>query len=76
MAEHHGSSGELTFADKMDYPEHEKTYGLFLNLVKFGSIWVGAILIGMLVGLITSAGFFAGIIAFLASGLVATYLMK
>ena len=75
MAEHH-TGGELSFADKMDYREHDKTYALFLNLVKFGSIWVVAILIGMLVGLITSAGFFAGILAFLASGLVATYLMK
>jgi hypothetical protein len=75
MAEHHGAS-ELGFADKMDYREHDKTYALFLNLVKFGSIWVAAILIGMLVGLITSAGLFAGIVAFAASGAVATYLMK
>ena len=75
MAEHH-TGGELSFADKMDYREHDKTYALFLNLVKFGSIWVAAILIGMLVGLITSAGLFAGFFAFLISGLVATYLMK
>jgi hypothetical protein len=75
MADHHGS-GELSFADKMDYPEHEKTYGLFLNLVKFGSIWVIAILVGMLVALLTSAGFFSGILAFLAFGAVATFLMK
>jgi hypothetical protein len=75
MAEHHGG-GELGFADKMDYREHDKTYALFLNLVKFGSIWVVAILIGMLVGLITSAGLFAGIIAFAVSGTVATFLMK
>ena len=75
MAEHHGN-GELSFAEKMDYPEHDRTYALFLNLVKFGSIWVVAILIGMLVGLITSAGFFAGILAFLISGIAATYLMK
>ena len=75
LAEHHGNS-ELTFADKMDYPEHEKTFALFINLVKFGSIWVAAILVGMLVGLITSAGFFAGIVAFLVVGIVATYLMK
>ena len=75
MADHHGG-GELSFADKMDYNEHEKTYSLFLKLVKFGSIWVAAILIGMLVGLITSAGFFAGILAFLVSGTVATFALK
>jgi hypothetical protein len=75
MAEHH-TGGELSFADKMDYSEHDRTYALFLKLVKFGSIWVAAILIGMLVGLITSAGVIAGVLAFLICGSLATYLMK
>ena len=76
MSEDHAHAHTVTFADKMDYSEHDRTYERFLLLVKFGSIWVVAILIGMLVGLITSAGLFAGIIAFAVSGTVATFLMK
>jgi hypothetical protein len=29
----------------MDYAEHEKTYGLFLSLLKYGSIFVVLIII-------------------------------
>jgi len=36
----------------MDYQEHERTYGLFLGLVKWGSIGVVALLIGMAIFLI------------------------
>ncbi|ODN68555.1 Bacterial aa3 type cytochrome c oxidase subunit IV [Methylobrevis pamukkalensis] len=43
MAEH-GSA--------MDYAEHEKTYNLFIGLVKWGSIHVIAILILMAIFLV------------------------
>ncbi len=31
----------------MDYPQHAQTYGLFIALVKWGSLAVIAILLGM-----------------------------
>lgn len=74
MAEQHGY--EIGTAAKMDYREHEKTYGLFLNLIKFGTIWIVAILLGMLVGLMASGGFIGGVGTFLVFGLVASYFMR
>ena len=49
---------------EMDYREHEKTYGLFLFLIKWGIIVVLAIVIGMMVGLIMNGGFIGGILSF------------
>jgi hypothetical protein len=74
MSEDHAHP--ITFADKMDYSEHDRTYERFLLLVKFGSIWVAAIVVGMAVGLVSSAGFLAGIFAFLLFGAVVSYFMK
>jgi hypothetical protein len=36
----------------MDYPEHERTYGMFVGLVKWGTIGVVVLLIGMAIFLI------------------------
>ncbi|BDA86046.1 hypothetical protein Sa4125_35880 [Aureimonas sp. SA4125] len=74
MTEDHGHT--ITYADKMDYSEHERTYERFLLLVKFGSIWVFAVVVGMAVALVSSAGFLAGILAFLIFGAVVSYFMK
>ncbi len=49
----------------MDYPQHEKTYNLFLFLVKWSIIVVLAIVIGMMVGLIMNGGFSGGILSFI-----------
>lgn len=76
MSEDHAHAHTVTFADKMDYSEHDRTYERFLLLVKFGSIWVFAIVVGMAVGLVSSAGFLAGIFAFLLFGAVVSYFMK
>lgn len=50
MAEHK----EITYttADGNDYPSHEQMYETFLALVKWGSIVVAAILIGMAIFLV------------------------
>lgn len=74
MAEQQGY--EIGAGAKMDYREHEKTYGLFLNLIKFGTIWVIAILLGMLVGLMAAGGFIGGVGTFLVFGIVATLLAR
>lgn len=36
----------------MDYAEHERTYGLFLGLVKWGTIGLVILLVGMAIFLI------------------------
>jgi len=47
MAQHEHTAGSA-----MDYAEHERTYGMFLNLVKWGSIFVIVLLVGMAIALI------------------------
>jgi hypothetical protein len=47
MAIHDSSAGSA-----MDYSEHERTYEMFLGLVKWGSIFVVALLVGMAIFLI------------------------
>ncbi|MCK5930531.1 MAG: aa3-type cytochrome c oxidase subunit IV [Fulvimarina manganoxydans] len=49
----------------MDYPEHERTYNLFLSMFKWGTIGVIALLLGMMVGLLGSGGFLGGIGTFI-----------
>jgi hypothetical protein len=36
----------------MDYAEHERTYKLFTNIVKWGTIVVGLIVVGMYIFLV------------------------
>ncbi|MEX6508381.1 aa3-type cytochrome c oxidase subunit IV [Jiella sp. M17.18] len=43
---------DTSHAAEMDYPEHEKTYSLFLGLVKWGAVGVVIILIGMAIFLL------------------------
>lgn len=74
MAEQHGY--ETSSPTPMDYREHEKTYAFFLTIFKLGTIWVIAILLGMMVALMTSAGFLAGFLTFLLFGVIVTYLAK
>ena len=61
-------------AAEMDYPEHEKTYALFLFLIKWGIIVVLAIVIGMMVGLIMNGGFIGGILSFVVLVALAYFL--
>ena len=74
MADHH-HTGPITSAP-MDYPEHERTYQGFLWLVKYGSIAVVAILLGMMVSLIGSWGVIGGLFMFVLSGAVLTYILR
>jgi hypothetical protein len=47
MASHDHATGSA-----MDYAEHERTYDTFLGLVKWGTIFVVALLVGMAIFLI------------------------
>lgn len=60
---------------KMDYAEHDKTYARFLGLVKYGTISVVAILLGMLAYLIAGWGVLGGLFAFIASGAVLFFVL-
>lgn len=50
---------------EMDYREHEKTYELFLLVVRWGIVSVVAILAGMAVGLLAGGGAIGGFVTFL-----------
>ncbi|WP_279482584.1 aa3-type cytochrome c oxidase subunit IV [Aureimonas sp. SK2] len=72
MAEDQGYEWKGT---TMDYAEHDRTYMGFLALVKYGTIAVIAILIGMLAGLIAGAGIIMSVLAAVIFFAVASYLL-
>lgn len=49
----------------MDYPEHEKTYSMFLWLFKWGVIANVALMAAMAVGFFMGAGFIGGLLVFI-----------
>ncbi|MGN6582568.1 MAG: aa3-type cytochrome c oxidase subunit IV [Rhizobiaceae bacterium] len=61
---------------EMDYPEHEKSYRLFVGLAKYGTLHVLALLIAMAFGFFTSAGFFSSLILFILISAVGIYLLR
>ncbi|WAP68620.1 aa3-type cytochrome c oxidase subunit IV [Jiella pelagia] len=67
---------DMSNAAEMDYPEHEKTYGLFIALFKWGSVVIIALLIGMLVGLIMGSGVIASVLAFVVALAVGYYALR
>ena len=73
---HHSSDGPVEMGAPMDYPEHEKTYRLFLGLTKYGSLHVAALMIAMAFGYFTSAGFFSALILFIIISLAGIYLLR
>lgn len=63
MSEHH--TGPVETGAAMDYAEHEKTYSGFLNVAKFGTIVIVALLVAMAAGFFTAGGWFGGVLTFL-----------
>ncbi len=49
---------------EMDYPEHERTYSLFLTITKWGTIATVAVLIAMAFGFFAGGGLFGGTLVF------------
>ncbi|MBB5042743.1 aa3-type cytochrome c oxidase subunit IV [Shinella fusca] len=74
MAEHHNGPVELGAA--MDYPEHEKTYGFFVNAAKFGTMFCVTLLIAMAAGFFTSAGFFSAFVLFVILNVVGFFALR
>lgn len=50
---------------EMDYLEHEKTYGVFTKLFKWGTIACIVLVISMAIGFYAGGGLIGGSIAFL-----------
>lgn len=61
---------------EMDYPEHDKTYALFLSLTKWGTIGVVALLIAMAAGILGGGGFIGGIATFVVLLLIAYFVAR
>lgn len=49
----------------MDYAEHESTYGLFLDIVKWGVIANVVLMIALAVGFFMGGGLVGGILTFI-----------
>ena len=73
MAEHH--SGPVEVGASMDYPEHHKTYNMFVNGAKYGTMITVVLLIAMAIGFFTSAGFVFSTLLFFVLAAVGFYLL-
>ncbi|MDQ2633704.1 MAG: aa3-type cytochrome c oxidase subunit IV [Pseudomonadota bacterium] len=72
----HSPTGPVETGAQMDYPEHEKTYAVFVALAKYGSLVSAAVLIAMAFGFFTTAGFFSSTILFILVCAVGWYLLR
>ncbi len=66
-------AGPAETGAEMDYAEHEKTYDLFLAVIKYSSLVVVAILVAMAFGFFTSAGFFSSTVLFILISVVGAW---
>lgn len=60
----------------MDYPEHEKTYNLFIAGAKYGTLFCVALMIAMAAGFFTSAGFFSATLLLIILNVVGFILLR
>ena len=67
---------DMSNAAEMDYPEHEKTYGLFIALFKWGSVGIIALLLGMMVGLIMGSGVIASVLTFVVALVIGYFALR
>lgn len=70
------SSGPVQLGAEMDYPEHQRTYAMFLNLAKYGGLTSAATLIGMAFYFFTGAGFISTVILFILVMVIGSYLLR
>ena len=75
MAEHsHG--GPVEMGAEMDYPEHEKSFDVFIGMVKYGSLASAATLIAMAFGFFTAAGFFSSLVLFIIICAIGAFILR
>lgn len=69
-------TGPVELGAEMDYKEHEKTYALFLGVVKYGTLITVALLIAMAFGFFTTAGFFSATVLFILVTALGAFLLR
>jgi hypothetical protein len=72
----HSPTGPVETGAQMDYPEHERTYGAFIALAKYGSLFCAALLLAMAFGFFTSAGFFSSTILLILICAVGWFILR
>ncbi|SDO17620.1 aa3-type cytochrome c oxidase subunit IV [Phyllobacterium sp. OV277] len=73
MAEHHDTA-PAELGAPMDYPEHEKTYNLFLALSKWGVVTCVGLVAAMAFGFF-AGGFFSATILFIIICVAAWFIL-
>ncbi len=74
MSEHH--TGPVETGAPMNYPEHEKTYDLFIHGAKYGTMLLVVLMIAMAAGFFAAAGFFGGLVLFIVLAVAGFILLK
>ena len=74
MAEYH--SGPVDVGASMDYPEHEKTYLMFLSASKYGTLFCVALLIAMAAAFFTTMGFFSSLVLFILLNVAGFFFLR
>lgn len=69
-------SGPVELGASMDYPEHEKTYNMFIGGAKYGSMAIVALLIAMAAGFFGHFGFFPAVILFLILNILGVVVLR
>lgn len=58
----HSPTGPVQTGAPMDYPEHEKTYSMFIALSKYGALFCVSLMIAMAFGFFAGGGFFFSLV--------------
>ena len=61
---HDAPSGPAELGAKMDYVEHERTFSLFVGLIKYGTLACIALMAAMAFSFFTTAGMVSGLVLF------------
>jgi hypothetical protein len=60
---------------EMDYQAHEKTYEVFLNIFKWGTVGCIALMIAMAIGFYAGGGLIGGTIALIVLIAISAYIL-
>ena len=74
MDDHH--SGPVELGATMDYREHEKTYDMFVAGSKGSLLVLTALMVAMAAGFMGGAGFFGGLVVFIALTAAGFFLLR
>lgn len=74
MSEHH--TGPVEVGAEMNYGEHEKTYNGFLALTKYGTMLLCVLMLAMVAGFFTTAGFLGGLVVFVVLSAAGFFLLR